>query len=309
MKAVRFHEFGEPAVLRYEDVEQPTPGAGEALIRVAASGFNAVDTGIRGGYLQGPFPVELPHTPGIEVAGTVEHLGAAVGQVKVGDNVVAFLPMTIDGASAEYVVAPAEAVATAPTSIPLADAAALPMIGLTAWQALFDDAGLKAGQRVLINGAGGGVGGYAVQLAKGAGAYVIATASPRSIERVRHAGADEVIDHTITRVTLTEPVDVLVNLAPISLEELDALAADVRDGGVVVNSVPTIPTSADEQRGVRGVGLFVRSDAQQLAYLVELVDRGELHVDVTDRVPLAELATLHAKFETGAVSGKAIVIP
>jgi NADPH:quinone reductase-like Zn-dependent oxidoreductase len=309
MKAVRFHEFGDPNVLRYEDVDQPTPGAGEALIRVAASGFNAVDAGIRGGYLQGPFPVTLPHTPGVEVAGTVDALGEAVNQFKVGDNVIAFLPMTADGAAAEYVIAPAEALASAPTSIPLAEAAALPMIGLTAWQALFDDARLRAGQRVLINGAGGGVGGYAVQLAKGAGAYVIATASQRSIERVKSAGAHEVIDHTATQVTVAEPVDVLLNLAGITAEELDALAAHVRAGGVVVNSVPMIPTPSDENRSVRGVGVFVRSDAQQLAHLVELIDRGELHVDVTERVPLSELAALHTRSESGAVAGKAIVIP
>ena len=309
MKAVRFHEFGGPDVLRYEDVEQPVPGAGEVLLRVAGSGFNAVDAGIRGGYLQEPFPVMLPHTPGIEVAGTVEALGDAVDQVKVGDPVIAFLPMTADGAAAEYAIAPVESLVSAPTKIPLADAAGLPMIGLTAWQALFDDAGLQPGQRVLINGAGGGVGGYAVQLAKGSGAYVIATASPRSVERVRSAGADEVIDHTMSEVTLTEPVDVLLNLAPIAPEALVTLAAHVHPGGVVVNSVPTVPTPTDEERGVRGVGVFVRNDAQQLAHLVDLVDRGELHVDVTERVPLNDLAALHSRAEAGAVSGKAIVIP
>src|SRR3954453_2208462 len=166
MKAVRFHEYGDPDVLRYEDVEQPVPGAGEVRIRVAATAFNPVDDGIRGGYLRDAFPVALPHIPGIDVAGTVDALGEGVGNVAVGDEVIGFLPMTADGAAAEYVVAPAEILAPAPTSIPLADAAALPMVGLTAWQALFDDAGLAAGQRVLINGAGGAVGGYAVQLAK-----------------------------------------------------------------------------------------------------------------------------------------------
>ena len=180
MKAVRFHEYGDSDVLRYEDAEQPVPGAGEVRIHVAATSFNPVDDGIRGGYLQGPFPVTLPHIPGIDVAGTVDALGEGVENVAVGDAVIGFLPMTADGAAAEYVIAPAEILAPAPTSIPLADAAALPMVGLTAWQALFDDAGLTAGQRVLINGAGGAVGGYAVQLAKRAGAHVIATASPRS---------------------------------------------------------------------------------------------------------------------------------
>jgi NADPH:quinone reductase-like Zn-dependent oxidoreductase len=309
MKAMRFHEYGDPDVLRYEDVERPEPGAGEVLVRVAGSAFNPVDDGIRGGYLQGPFPVTLPHTPGIEVSGTVDALGDGVTGIAVGDAVIGFLPMAATGSAAEYVIAPAEVLAAAPTTIPLADAAALPMVGLTAWQALFDDAGLTAGQRVLINGAGGAVGGYAVQLAKGADAYVIATASPRSAERLRSAGADEVIDHTTSQVTVAEPVDVLLNLARISPEELGALVALVKPGGVVVNTVPTIPTPSDEARGVRGIGLFVRSDAEQLARLVALVDRGELRVDVAERVPLAELASVHARAATGDLPGRVIALP
>jgi NADPH:quinone reductase-like Zn-dependent oxidoreductase len=311
MKAMRFHEFGDPDVLHYEDVEQPVPGAGQVRLRVAGSAFNPVDDGIRGGYLQGPFPVTLPHTPGIEVSGTVDALGDGVTNVAVGDAVIGFLPMTAPGAAAEFVIAPAEILAPAPTSIPLPDAAALPMVGLTAWQALFDDAGLEAGQRVLINGAGGAVGGYAVQLAKRTGAYVLATASPRSMERIAAAGADEVIDHTSTEVTaaVTEPVHVLLNLAGIAPEELEALAGLVRAGGVVLNTVPTIPTPADDERGVRAVGVFVRSDADQLSRLVELVDHGELRVDVAERVPLAELAEVHAKAATGALPGKVVVVP
>jgi NADPH:quinone reductase-like Zn-dependent oxidoreductase len=310
MKAVRFHEYGDPGVLRYEDVEIPTPGAGEVRIRVAATSFNGVDGGIRGGYLQGPFPVTLPHTPGIDVAGTVDALGEGVEAFAVGDAVVAFLPMTAPGAAAEFVVAAADVLAAAPTSLPLPDAAALPMVGLTARQALFDDAGLQEGQRVLINGAGGAVGGYAVQLARRAGAHVIAAASARSADRARSAGADEVIDHTNNSVVdaVSGPVDVLLNLARIAPEELVALAALVRNGGVVVNTVPTIETPADDQRDVRAVGVFVRSDAEQLSQLVELVDRGELLVDVARRVPLAELADLHAKAEAGEISGKVVVV-
>jgi NADPH:quinone reductase-like Zn-dependent oxidoreductase len=310
MKAMRFHEFGDPSVLRYEDVEDPGPGPGEVRIRVAATSFNGVDGGIRGGYLQGPFPVTLPHTPGIDVAGTVDALGSDVEGLAVGDNVVAFLPMTAPGAAAELVIAPAEVTASAPTSIPLQDAAAMPMVGLTAWQALFDDAGLRSGQRVLINGAGGGVGGYAVQLAKRAGAHVVATASPRSAERVRASGADQVIDHTSTRVrdAVTEPVDVFLNLARIAPEELTALAALVADGGVVVNTVPTIETPADEAQRVRAVGVFVRSDAEQLSRLVALIDAGELRVDVAERAPLPDLANVHARAEANEISGKVVVV-
>lgn len=311
MKAVRFHEYGGPEVLRYEDVEQPVPAAGEVRLRVAASAFNLVDDGIRGGYLQGPFPVVLPHVPGIEVAGTVDALGEGVEGRRVGDEVVGFLPMVADGAAAEYVVAPAEVLATAPHSIPLADAAALPMVGLTAWQALVDDAKVTAGHRVLVNGAGGGVGGYAVQLAKNAGAHVIAVASPRSAERLRRRGADEVVDHTATQVTaaVTEPVDVLLNLAPVTPEQLSALVGLVRDGGVVVNTVPRTPAPADEARGVRAVDVFVRSDAEQLAQLVALVDRGELHVDVDRRVSLPELSTIHAEATAGTLRGKVVIVP
>jgi NADPH:quinone reductase-like Zn-dependent oxidoreductase len=311
MKAVRFHEYGDPNVLRYEEVEQPVPGAGEVRLRVAGSAFNPVDDGIRGGYLQGPFPVTLPHTPGIDVSGTVDALGDGVTSVAVGDAVIGFLPMTAAGAAAEYVIAPAEILAPAPTSIPLPDAAALPMVGLTAWQALFDDAGLKAGQRVLISGAGGAVGGYAVQLAKNAGAQVIATASPRSSERVTAAGADEVIDHTVTEVTaaVTGAVDVLLNLARITPEELVALVALVRPGGVVVNTVPTIPTPTDDARGVRAVGVFVRSDAAQLSRLAAMVDSGVLRVEVAERVPLAELPAVHAKAAAGSLLGKVVVLP
>ena len=310
MKAVRFHEFGGPEVLRHEDVDVPVPGSGQVRVRVAATSFNGIDGNIRGGYMQGPIPVELPHTPGIDVAGTVDALGEGVTGLAVGDPVIAFLPMTADGGSAEHVLAPADVLAPAPTSIPLADAAALPVVALTAWQALFDHGCLTSGQRVLINGAGGAVGGYAVQLAKAAGVHVIATASPRSAERVRAAGADEVVDHTTTDVgeAVTEPVDVVLNLAPVDPGQLAALVALVRPGGVVVSTTVWMPTPSDEARGVRGVDLFVRSDTNQLSELVARVDRGELHVDVAERVSLAELQSVHARALTGGISGKVVVL-
>jgi NADPH:quinone reductase-like Zn-dependent oxidoreductase len=311
MKAVRFHEYGDPGVLRYEDVELPLPGAGEVRVRVAGTSFNSVDATIRGGFMRGPIPVVLPHTPGIDVAGTVDALGEGVDGIAVGDDVIGFLPMDGAGAAAEYVLAPAEVLAPAPKSLPLADAAAVPVVGLTAYQALFDHGELTAGQRVLVNGAGGAVGGYAVQLAKQAGAHVIATASPRSREAVASAGADEVVDHTTTGVTaaVTEPVDLALNLAPVDPAELAALVTLVRPGGVLVNTTVWMPAPGDEERGVRGIDLFVRSDADQLGKLVALIDGGELHVAVTERVALSELPALHARAAEGAVHGKVVVVP
>jgi NADPH:quinone reductase-like Zn-dependent oxidoreductase len=232
MKAVRFHEYGSPGVLRYEEADRPRPGTGQVLIKVAATSFNPVDAGIRAGYLQQVFPVALPHTPGIDVAGTVADLGDSVTGPVIGDQVIGFLPMTQDGAAAEFVVAAAEVLAPAPTTIALTDAAALPVAALTAWQALFEHAGLRAGQRVLVNGAGGGVGGFAVQLARQAGAVVIATASPRSVAAVGSAGAGQIVDYTATKLAdaVTEPVDVVLNLVTASESEMAVLTGLVRPG-------------------------------------------------------------------------------
>ncbi len=309
MKAVRFHEYGDQDVLRYEDAEEPVPGPDEVRIRVAATAFNPVDAGIRGGYLQEAFPVTLPHVPGIDVAGTVDAVGAQVTARRVGERVIGFLPMVPDGAAADYVLAPVQILAEAPASIPLVDAAALPSVGLTAWQSLFEYADLRAGQRLLVFGAGGAVGGYAVQLAKRAGAHVIATASPRSVERVRAAGADEIIDHTTTSVAeaVSAPLDAVLNLAPVAAVELTRLAALVHAGGLVLSTVPT--AMPDQTSGVRAVTVFARSDADQLARLAAMVDAGELHVDVAERLPLNQLSAVHARSDAGALPGKVVLFP
>ncbi|MDY1003204.1 NADP-dependent oxidoreductase [Curtobacterium sp. CFBP9011] len=309
MRAVQFSEVGGPEVLRAVDVEQPVPAAGQVRIHVAASAFNAADNGMRAGFL--PIPVVLPHVPGYDVSGTVDAVGARVDGLAVGDQVIGFLPMERDGGAAEYVVAPAEALVAAPTSIPLADAAALPSVALTAWQALVDDGGLAAGQRLLVVGAGGVVGKCAVQLAKQIGAHVIATASPSSADAVRAAGADQVIDHTTTDLldAVGEPVDLLLNLAPIDPEEFTRLVTLVRDGGAVVSTTAWMAAPDDAARGVRSAVVFVLPNRDRLARLVSMVDAGALHVEVTRRIPLAELPALHAEASAGRVAGKVIVLP
>ena len=309
MKAVRFHEFGGPEALRYEDVDRPRPAATQVLIRVAATSFNPVDATIRSGFLQQVFPVALPHTPGIDVAGTLAEIGEGVAGWSVGEAVVGFLPMTEEGASAEFVLAPAELLTGAPTSVSLVDAAALPSASLSAWQTLFEQADLKAGQRVLVNGAGGGVGGYALQLAKQAGATVIATASPRSRDAVEALGADRIVDYTATAVTeaISEPVEVVLNLVNVPESDLAGLTDLVSDGGVLVST--TSPVRDDPVRDVRSVRLFVRSDAGQLATIVERVDSGELKVDVSERFPLSEIARVHELGHAGNFRGKVILTP
>jgi len=312
MKAMRFHETGGPEVLRAEEIETPEPGPGQVRVKVAASAYNAADNGMRGGFL--PIPVELPHVPGYDVSGTVDAVGPSDGGGdsgwQVGDAVVGFLPMGSDGGAAEYVVAPVDALVAAPTSIPLADAAALPSVALTAWQAVLDDGELTSGQRLLVNGAGGVVGKYAVALAKRAGVHVVATVSPRSRDAVLAAGADEVVDRTTTDLleAVTEPVDVLLNLAPVEPERFAELVALVRDGGKVVSTTAFMATPDDAARGVTAATVFVLPDRDRLAELVRLVDAGELTVEVTRRIPLDELPALHAEGAAGRIAGKVVVL-
>ncbi|MGV0744869.1 NADP-dependent oxidoreductase [Mycolicibacterium sp. XJ870] len=308
MKSVRYHSYGDSDVLKREDVERPVPGAGEVLVQVAATSFNPVDAAIRAGYLADAFPIAFPHVPGIDVAGTIAQVGDGVAGRQVGQAVVAFLPMNADGAAAEYVVAPADVLAAAPRTVALTDAAALPGVGLTAWQSLFEHAELTAGQTILINGAGGAVGGYAVQLAKRTGAVVTATAGVRSVERVRSYGADRVIGY-LDYASEPEgaPFDVVLNLVTTTAEQTTDLVGLVKDGGVLVST--TTPGPEDIDRKVRAARVFARSDAGQLAELVDLVDAGEVRIDVAARRPLAELGAVHADADAGRLAGKTVVIP
>jgi NADPH:quinone reductase-like Zn-dependent oxidoreductase len=311
MKAVLYRRYGDSDVLEYGDIERPTPGPGQVVVEVSATSFNPVDAGIRGGYLSEVFPVAFPHVPGIDVAGTIAELGDGVADWNVGDAVVGLLPMTTDGAAAEYVLAPAEVLATAPRSVALADSAALPTVGLTAWQALFEIAALTAGQSILINGAGGAVGGYAVQLAKQAGAIVTATASARSADRLRRYGADRIIDYidyASTPIAVAgAPFDVVLNLVSTSPEQTAALVGVVAACGFHVGTM--VSGEEDSQRRVRTQRVFVRSDAAQLAELVGLVDAGALTIDVADRRPLREVAAVHDDSDANRLAGKTILVP
>jgi NADPH:quinone reductase-like Zn-dependent oxidoreductase len=245
------------------------------------------------------------------VAGTIAEIGEGVTGWNVGDAVVAFLPLDADGAAAQYALVPTESLAAAPTSVPLADAAALPEPALTAWQALFEIAGLTAGQSVLINGASGAVGGYAVQLAKHAGAVVTATAKARDAERLRGLGADRIVDYfdyTHSPIDVEgAPFDVVLNLVSTTDEQTEVLIGVVADGGFHVGTMVFGPQNPG--RGVRSQRVFVRSDAAQLAGLVSRVDDGQLRIEVADRRPLEQAAAVHDDSDSGRLHGKTILIP
>jgi NADPH:quinone reductase-like Zn-dependent oxidoreductase len=310
MKAVRYHSYGDSGVLVYEEAERPAAGPGQVVLKVAGAAFNPVDVAIRAGFLQQVFPLDFPHIPNFDVAGVIAEVGEEVTGWSTGDAVIAYLPMTAPGAAAEYVAVPADILATAPRAVELAEAAALPSAGLTAWQSLFGHGNLKAGQQVLINGAGGGVGGYAIQLAKQAGATVIATASTRSAARIRSYGADQVIDYTATPLPAAaagQRFDLVLNLVVTSPEETAALADLTADEGTFVST--TTPGPDDAGRGVRTTRVFSRSDAAQLAELVARVDAGDLKIDVAERRPLTDLAKVHDESVAGRLPGKTVLIP
>ncbi|MEU8698802.1 NADP-dependent oxidoreductase [Streptomyces sp. NPDC048680] len=309
MKAIRFHEFGNSDVLRYEDVDRPVPGAGQVLVRVAATSFNPVDDHIRAGVMAEMLPIALPYVPGIDLAGTVAELGADVTGLEVGDRVVAMLPLDSAGGAAEYVLTPADSLAPAPRTIELVDAAALPLTGLAAWQTTFELAGLKPGQTVLINGAGGAVGSLVVQLAVDAGAHVTAVDAPQHADRLRGYGADRVaapLDLAAGPAAVGGPFQVVVNHVRVSPEELARLTDYVADGGVAASTAGPVPE--DPARGVRSASLWVRSDGAQLAELVAKVDAGTLKVHVAAHRPVAELASVHEDAGAGRLSGKTVLL-
>ena len=310
MKAVRYHSYGDSGVLVYEEADRPVAGAGQVVVEVAGAAFNPVDVAIRAGFMQQVFPVAFPHIPNFDVAGVIAEVGEGVSGWSAGDAVVAFLPMAAPGAAAEYVAVSADVLAAAPRAVELADAAALPSSGLTAWQALFEHAGLKAGQSILVNGAGGAVGGYAVQLARQAGAIVTATGSARSADRIRSYGADRIIDYTATpllQAAAGQRFDVVLNLVRTSPEETAQLADLVADGGTFVSTTTAGPD--DARGGVRTVQVFLRSDAAQLGELVARVDAGDLTIDVAQRRPLTDLPAVHDQAAAGQLPGKTILTP
>jgi NADPH:quinone reductase-like Zn-dependent oxidoreductase len=308
MKAVRYHEYGDESVLRHEETERPTPGPGQVLLQVAGTAFNPVDVAIRAGYLSQGLPLSFPHVPGFDVAGTVVELGDGVQEPHLGDEVIAFLPMDRDGAAAEYVVTAADLLVTAPLRLALSDAAALPSAALTAYQALHEHVQIRSGQRLLVNGAGGSVGGLAVQLAKEAGASVTAVVGPADADRVRRYGADRLVDRTREQPTdaVDVPVDAVLDLAPVGPAAAAVLMAGIRPGGVYVT---TVPGPVEPVGDVRVVTVFVRPDTAQLAALVGRVDAGRLQVHVAETLPLGELASVHARSAAGRLHGKVVLVP
>jgi len=306
MKAVRIHAFGGPEVLVYEDAPHPSPGSAEVLIRIYAAGVNPVDWKVREGYFREMINYSLPLIPGWDLSGVVETLGTGVAGFKNGDEVYSLPDRTRDGAYAEFIVVKESEVTFKPKAINHIHAAAIPLAALTAWQALFGAAQLKPRQSVLIHAAAGGVGHFAVQLAKWKGAHVIGTASGRNQDFVRELGADEAVNYEKTRFE-----DVVRNVDVV----LDTLGGDVqkrswkvlKKGGILVSIISESTGEEASAQGVRQAFVLAQPHAGQLAEIAKLVDSGKLKPIVETVLPLSQARRAHELIQTGHTRGKIVL--
>ena len=315
MQAIVVDRFGGPEVLRAVETARPEPLPTEVLVRVVAAGVNPVDVKTRRGDGVAPCLGRPPFILGWDVSGVVEETGFGVHTVAVGDEVygMPFFPRQAGG-YAQYVAAPARQFARKPVGLTHAEAAAVPLAALTAWQVLVEAASVQSGMRVLIHGAAGGVGHFAVQIARHLGAYVIGTTSSAAPETLRRLGVDEPV---VTAETcfdeVVEGVDVVVDL----LGEGDHATTSrsirtLRPGGTLVSVADALSARNRElaRRGrVRALDFIVEPDGVGLAALAGLLADGSLRVEVAGRLPLAAAAEAHRCLEVGHIHGKLVLEP
>jgi NADPH:quinone reductase len=309
MRALYYEKFGGPDVLQLGELPQPHPGPGQVLVRVRASGVNPVDWKIREGWLQGLMEARFPVIPGLDVAGEVVAEGTGVSGW-LGKRVMAFsgtAPIQW-GTAAEFSVADAAALAPIPAGLDNAQAAILPLASLTAWQALFDIAELKAGQSIFIPGASGGVGSYAVGLAKAHGATVVATAGPSNLDYIKRLGADHVIDYRATepwaaaKALMPGGYDAAFN----TVQGADpAVAVSVlKPGGCLVDLNTPVPAEVLSAAGVRGQMVYVMPNGDKLARIAALAAAGQLKLPELKVLPLDQGVEAHRLSQAGHVRGK-----
>jgi NADPH:quinone reductase-like Zn-dependent oxidoreductase len=303
MKAVLIHSYGGPEVLVYEDAPKPEPAEGEVLIRVHAAGVNPLDWKVRQGYMKH----RLPMTPGWDVSGVVEAACSGVTELKPGDEVFGLLDITsYEGAYAEYAAARAQDMARKPKKLDHVHAAALPIAALAAWQALFEQAGLSSGQTILIHAGAGGVGHFAVQLAKWKGAHVTSTASLNDASFVKDLGADKVIDYQAAKFEdIAHDMDVVLDL--IGGDTQERSWGVLKKGGALVSTVGISSPETWTKLGVQGKAFRVHPDAGQLERIAELIVTGKLKTVIHSVLPLADARKAHELLQSGRIHGKVVL--
>jgi NADPH:quinone reductase-like Zn-dependent oxidoreductase len=294
VKAVRIHGFGSPEVISLDDVPKPEAGNGEVVVQVKAAGVAPWDALIRSG--KSALSHQLPLILGSDLSGVVDSIGAGVKDLQVGDEVFGVTNERFTGAYAEYAVAKASMLAPKPKSLNYTHAASVPVVAVTAWQMVRDFAQLSSGQSVLIHGGAGNVGGYTVQLAKRAGALVIATASAKDAAYVRRLGADGVIDFRTTRFEeRVKEIDAVFDT--VGGEMLDRSYGVLKRGGIVVSAVTQPSKEKAEQRAVRAVFFYVQVTTERLKAIADLIAAGALETEVGEVLWLDEARKGHEMLE------------
>jgi NADPH:quinone reductase-like Zn-dependent oxidoreductase len=294
MMAWRVHEFGPPEVMKLERIPRPEPGPGEVLVKVEAAGVGPWDGWIRAG--KSALPQPLPLTLGSDLSGEIVAIGPGVTEQRVGDQVYGVTNPQFIGAYAEYALASAGMVSNKPTSLTHVEAASVPVVAVTAWQALFDHAQLKAGQTVVIHGAAGSVGSYAVQFARRAGVHTIATVSADDISLVRDLGADTVIDYRTQRFEeAVREADAVIDLVGGGTQ--DRSFQVLRRGGKLISAVSDPDQQLAERHGVEASFFLVNVTSQNLAEITRLIDDGKLTTKVGAVLPLADAREAHLMLE------------
>lgn len=304
MKAIVLREYGGPELLKFEDAPRPEPRENELLVRVIACGVNPADPLVISGRLAKEFGTHLPLIPGYDVAGVVEKTGAKVTKFKAGDGVYGYA--LFGGGWAEYAVLAENEAALKPKSVSYVEAAAVPLAALTAWQALVDTAKLSAGQTALIHGGSGGVGSFAVQIAKARGARVIATASTRNQDLLKELGADEAIDYTKTKFEEVAK-EVNVVLDPVGRDTLARSYAVVKRGGIVVTIVGRPDQAALDKHGIRGASVWSKPDGNELAEITKFIDEKKIKPAVGQVLPLSEARKASEQAATHHTRGKIVL--
>ena len=306
MKAVVIHAYGGPEVLKLEDVPRPEPKDDEILIRVVAASVNPVDVAIRKGYLAELIGDKLPLIPGMDAAGVVEKTGAKISKFKAGDSVYAFFTLASEGGYAQFVVAKESEAAPKPKVLTYAQAAAVPAAASTAWQVLVDTAKLSAGQTVLIHGGSGGVGHFAIQIAKARGAKVIATASTANQDFLKQMGADQTVDYTKAKFEdVAKDVDVVLDT--VGEDTLKRSYGVLKKGGIIVSIVGEPDQAALDAYGIRGVTFRSTPKASVLEELTRLIDAKKTTPIVSQVLPLAEVAKAQGQIATHHTRGKIVL--
>jgi NADPH:quinone reductase-like Zn-dependent oxidoreductase len=304
MKAIVIHEYGGPEVLKYEEIPRPEPKDDQLLIRVIAAGVNPVDGMIRSGMFNGnrAFPIIL----GGDAAGVVEKVGSKITKFKPGDPVFAYVSLDNSGGYAQYALVTEREAAPKPKSLTYVEAAAVPIVAMTAWQALVNTAKLNAGQTVLIHGGSGGVGSFAIQIAKARGAKVIATASTRNQDFLKQLGADVAIDYTKQKFEdIAKDVDVVLD--SIGGDTLARSYGVVKKEGVIVSLVARPKESELEKHGIRGATLNAEPNSDELAEIGRLIDEKKIKVVVSQTFPLSEATKAQEQVATGHTRGKIVL--